>query len=129
MRRLVNCYCSKCDITHEIICDEDAIVKCAQCHGPLEQRWWEKARVQDRTQWDEKDAVVVFRKPDGTFSFPARNDKPTPEGCERIVARSDKEVAAIERMTGTLNAARWHDNTDANSFDTGPLPPLPSLRR
>lgn len=81
----------------------------------MEQRWWERS-AQRRTQWDEKDSVVVFRKPNGEFSFPARNDKATPEGCERLVARSDREVAALERMTGTKNERRWFDS-NGRGFD------------
>jgi hypothetical protein len=87
---------------------------CPGCGKRMDRAW---AVLGSRpTQWAERDAVVVFRKPDGTYSFPARNDKPTPAGCERIVARSDRELGQIEKMTGTLNHSRWYDN-NGRGFD------------
>ena len=90
----------------------------------MDQHWW-KRTTRQRTEWDEKDAVVVFKKPDGSYSFPAINTKQCPEGWEKIVARSDHEVAAIERASNTLNESRWFDRGSGNGHDTQSLPELP----
>jgi hypothetical protein len=90
----------------------------------MDQHWW-KRTTRNRTEWDEKDAVVVFKKPDGTFSYPAINSKPTPEGCERIVMRSLREVEAHERIANVRSEIAWFDRGTANGFDTQSLPELP----
>lgn len=116
MRRMIDVYCRVCDVLMpDMMADERDELRCPQCGSVMEQQWWPKRR-RERTQWDERDAVVVFRKPDGTFSFPARNDKPTPPGYERLVARSDREVAALEKLTGTHNERRWYDS-NGRGFD------------
>lgn len=69
-------------------------------------------------QWSEGDKVVIFKKPDGTYSFPATNSKATPPGCERIEARSDRELAKIEKMTNTLNESRHFDRNGRGFDDT-----------
>lgn len=117
MRRLVDIYCGVCDLLYESICEEDAAVNCRQCGGPAEQRWW-PSRRRERTQVDEKDAVVVFRKPDGTFSYPAVNTKPTPEGCERLVLRSAAEVEKFERLAGVRNESLWFNNGNGCDGDS-----------
>lgn len=43
------------------------------------------------------DPVVVFRKPDGSFSFPGDTRQSTPRGCERIELRTIHEVRKFER--------------------------------
>ena len=90
----------------------------------MEQQWW-KRHPRDNTQWDEKDAVVVFRKPDGSYSYPARNDKATPPGCQRIVMRSLREVERHEREAGVRSEIAHFDRGSGNGFDTKPLPHLP----
>ena len=77
------------------------------------------------TAWDMKDAVVVFKKPDGTFSYPARNDKKTPPGCERITMRSLREVERHERVAGVRSEIVHFDRGSGNGFDTRDLPRLP----
>lgn len=71
----------------------------------------------DRRPWRPSEEVVVFRKPNGEFSFPTRNDKPTPPGCERLTARSDRELAAIEHLTSTRSEVRWFDRGSGRGFD------------
>jgi hypothetical protein len=133
MRRLVDIYCSRCDLLYEAICEEDEQVACRQCHDPAEQRWWPTSR-RERTQIDERDAVVVFRKPDGTYSYPAVNTKPTPSGCERIVMRSRREVERHEREAGVRNEHLWFDR-NGRGFDgdetmrPAPKPVDPELLR
>lgn len=77
------------------------------------------------TVWDTRESVVVFEKPDGTFSFPARNDKPTPPGWHRHEARTDRELARLERLTGTRNERRWYDS-NGRGFDDN-LAPVPKV--
>jgi len=118
------CHCHVCDRDVDRICRERDIVLCDWCGIAMEQHWW-KRQSRDNTQWDEKDAVVVFRKPDGNYSYPARNDKPTPEVCERIVMRSLREVERHEREAGVLSEIAHFDRGSGNGHDTKSLPPLP----
>lgn len=122
--RNVVVYCPVCNKESDRICREQDIVLCAWCGIPTEQHWW-KRMTRQRTEWDEKDAVVVFKKPDGTFSYPAVNTKPTPEGCERIVMRSLREVEAHERTANVRSEIAWFDRGTANGHDTQSLPELP----
>jgi hypothetical protein len=64
---------------------------------------------------------MIFLAPGAESAWTGRGqylvpDKPTPAGCERIVARSDRELGQIEKMTGTLNHSRWYDN-NGRGFD------------
>jgi len=90
----------------------------------MEQHWW-KRTTRDNTQWSEADSIVVFKKPDGTFSYPAVNTKPTPDGCERIVMRSLREVERHEREAGVRSEIAHFDRGSGNGFDTRDLPRLP----
>lgn len=74
--------------------------------GEFEQVY--KFRTKD-AQWSDKDAVVVYRKPNGEFSYPGRNDRPTPPGCTRVVMRSLREVEAFERQAHVTNEAMHYD--------------------
>ena len=66
--RNVVCYCPACGSERDVICRENDVVLCKTCHKtPMEQHWW-KRTTRDNTQWSEADAVVVFRKPDGSYS-------------------------------------------------------------
>ena len=121
--RNVVVYCPVCDKESDRVCRENEIVLCA-CGAAMEQHWW-KRTTRQRTEWDEKDAVVVFKKPDGTFSYPAVNTKPTPDGCERIVMRSLREVEAHERTANVRSEIAWFDRGTANGHDTQALPELP----
>jgi hypothetical protein len=122
--RNVVCYCPACETEHDVVCRERDHVLCTRCGIELEQHWW-KRRTQANTQWAEADAVVVFKKPDGTFSYPAVNTKPTPEGCERIVMRSLREVERHEREAGVLSEIAHFDRGSGNGHDTKDLPRLP----
>lgn len=87
----------------------------------MEQDWLPRSR--HNAQWCDRDAVVIFENPNpldagSRFSFPARNDKPTPPGFVRHEARSDREVAQLERMTGTRNHSRWYDSNGRGFDDT-----------
>lgn len=77
------------------------------------------------SQWSDQDAVVVFRKPDGSLSYPARNDKPTPAGCERVVMRSLREVERFERKHNVRNEAMWFDRNGRGFENDSPRSPRP----
>jgi hypothetical protein len=126
--RNVVCYCPVCDRETDVLCREDDRIRCPWCEIEMEQHWW-KRRTQQATVWDKSEWATVFKKPDGSFSFPARADKPTPEGCERITIRSDAEMARVERESGTRNERRWFDRGSAGGFDTQDLPALPFRMR
>jgi hypothetical protein len=81
-----------------------------------EQQWW-KRRSQTATVWHPDETAVVFKKPDGTYSFPGRNDKPTPPGCERIEIRSDRDMARLEAAAGVRSEARWFDRGSGRGHD------------
>ncbi len=117
MPRMLDYDCHSCgfEIRDKFFMEVPDVHPCPQCGAAMDRAWYVLRR--ERTQWDASEAVVVFRKPDGTFSYPARNDKPCPQGWERIEARSDREVAAIERMTSTRNEARWFDRGTGRGFD------------
>ena len=60
--------------------------------------------------WSDRDAVVVFRKPDGSISYPGRNDTATPRGCERITMRSLREVEHFEKQHSVRCEAAHYDH-------------------
>lgn len=72
--------------------------KSSRCRGVMEQVFL-SARGRS-AGWSDKDAVVVFKKPDGSISYPGRNDAATPKGCERVVMRSLREVERFEKDNG-----------------------------
>lgn len=84
------------------------------CYGTLDQIFLPRTRD---AQWSDRDAVVVFRKPDGTFSFPARNDIPTPPNCERVEMRSLREVERFEHQAGVRSEIAWFDKGSGRGFD------------
>lgn len=127
--RNVVCHCPACDKETDRICREQEIVFCNWCGLAMEQRWWLRTAARD-AQWSDADAVVVFKKPNGSFSYPARNDKKTPEGCERVVMRSLREVERHEKEAGVLSEIAHFDRGSANGHDTKDLPSLPfGMRR
>lgn len=69
----------------------------SRCQGVMEQIFVARKR---NASWSDRDAVVVFKKPDGSISYPGRNDAATPKGCERVVMKSLREVERFERQNG-----------------------------
>lgn len=108
--RMLDLQCSKCgaEVT-------DFFVRSAvpshifhwDCGGEMEQVL--RPRPRD-AQWSDRDAVVVYRKPNGEYSYPGRNDRPTPPGCTRVVMRSLREVEAFEKRAGVVNEAMHFDH-------------------
>lgn len=115
MPRMSNCHCASCDKTFERICEPHEIVVC-ECGAACEQRWWERSSNRGG-EWHPSETAVVFKKADGTYSFPARADKPTPAGCERIEIRSDRQMAAIEKAANVRSERRWYDSGSGRGFD------------
>jgi hypothetical protein len=76
-----------------------------------------RIRKRPNVQWSDRDAVVVYQKPDGSFSYPGRNDKATPAGCERIVLRSLREVEAHEKKANVRSEMAWFDKGSGRGFD------------
>ena len=115
MRRLVDCCCPEgCEF--EVFCGEAEPVTCPS-HGLVcEQLWWQRPR-RKRTEWDESDSVVVFKKPDGSYSYPARNDKPTPPGCERLVMRSLAAIRRHEASAGVRSEIADYDHGSGSGHE------------
>ena len=68
-------------------------------------------------EWGDSSAVVVFKKPNGEFSYPMNNSKATPAGCERIVLRSLRQVEQFEKVAGVKNEAMHYDRGSGRGFD------------
>lgn len=114
------CFCPVCNKERDVVCRERDSVPCSWCGMEMEQHWW-KRRAQIATVWDQREWATVFKKPDGSYSFPMKSDKPTPEGCERITVRSDAEMARVEREAGVLSERRWFNSGSGDGHDTSPL--------
>ena len=71
-------------------------------------------------QWSDRDAVVVFRRPDGSYSYPGHNTAATPAGCERVVMRSMREVQQFERQQGVVSHIAHYDQGSGRSADDIP---------
>lgn len=95
------------------------------CYGSMEHLFLPQSR--SYAQWSDKDAVVVYKKPDGSYSYPGRNDLPTPQGCERVVMRSLREVQQFEKTSGTRSEMAWFDKGSGRGFDD--IPQEPRSRR
>ena len=80
-------------------------------------------------QWSDRDAVVVFRDSTGKIRYPARNDVPTPRGCERVEMRSLREVQKFEREHNVRNEAAWFDKGSGRGFDSIADPVIRSTER
>lgn len=93
------------------------------CRGEMEQVLL--PRSTHNAEWSDRDAVVVFRKSDGTVSYPMRNDAPTPAGCERVTMRSLRQVESFERQNGVCNEA-MHFDRNGRGFDSGDSTPRDS---
>jgi hypothetical protein len=89
-----------------------------ECGGEFEQVYRPPRRD---AQWSDRDAVVVFRKPDGSISYPGRNDVPTPAGCERVEMRSMSAVDQFCRTHNVMNVMRDFElGTDRDHSTTDP---------
>lgn len=108
MMRMLDLKCADCgaEVTDFFVRAVPARIIHFECGGEMEQVY--RLRPRD-AQWSDRDAVVVYRKPDGEYSYPGRNDRPTPAGYTRVVMRSLREVEAFERRAGVTNEAMHFD--------------------
>ncbi len=109
MPRMLDCVCHSCghEFRDKFFMEVPDVIPCPSCGAAMDRLWSVSRR--ERTCWDERDAILVFRKPDGSLSYPARNDKPTPPGCERVVMRSLQEVNKFERAHHVCCEAMHYD--------------------
>jgi hypothetical protein len=97
-----------------------------ECGGEMEQVYRPRPKG---AQWGDRDAVVVFKKANGSIIYPGRNDKLTPAGCERIVMRSLRAVEQFEREHNVRSHIAHYDSGSGRSADDAPLPSkMPSER-
>ena len=118
MPRMLDLTCRACghQLLDEFFMEVPDVIPCPSCGSPMDRLWTLPAR--ERTQWDERDAVVVYRKPDGSLSYPGRNDRPTPSGCERVVLRSLHEVNKFERDHHVCCEAMHYDRNGRGYGDS-----------
>lgn len=97
----------------------------SRCTGVMEQVFLPRPR---NAGWSDKDAVVVFRKPDGSISYPSQNNCQTPKGCERITMRSLREVESFEKQNGVrCEAMHYNSGNGAELLDH--IDVMPSLEK
>ena len=116
MPKFLDLTCSKCgaEVNDLFVMKVPSRIVHLECDGEMEQVY----RLRPRSaQWGDRDAVVVYQKPDGCYSYPGRNDRPTPQGCERIVMRSLREVEAFEKKANVRSEMAWFDKGTARGFD------------
>ena len=86
-----------------------------ECGRTMEPVYRTRKRV--NVQWSDRDAVVIFQKPDGTYAYPGQNTVPTPNGCERITLRSLREVEAHEKKANVRSEMAWYDKGSGRGHD------------
>ena len=119
MPRMVDASCTVCDyqIRDQFLQEVPDVLYHDAGGGvmhPMEYLYLPRTRM---AEWSDRDAIVVFKKPDGTYDYPARNDKPTPPGCERVVIKNLREAERFEKLTGTRNEAIWYDRGSGRSIE------------
>lgn len=130
MMRMLDLQCRRCgaEVTDMLFREVPRRIRHMFCGGLMDQVYRPSRRD---AQWSPKDAVVVFRKPDGSISYPAVNSKATPLGCERIELRSMAAVRQFERAHNVVAHIAHFDQGSGRSIDDGlpnPLGRLPSER-
>lgn len=96
----------------------------SSCVGVCDEVFLPRA-TRTASAFGKDELTLAFRKPDGTYSIPMRNNAPTPPGCERIEMRSLREVEAFERRSGLRSEAAHFDRGTARGFDDGDGMPTP----
>lgn len=114
--RMLDLTCTSCgaEVDDLFVMRQPSRIVHLECGGEMEQVY----RLRPRSaQWGDKDAITVFRKPDGSFSYPACNDKPTPPGMERITIKSHAELRRFEREAGVVAHVSGYDSKSPNAID------------
>lgn len=117
MPKFLDLTCSKCgvEVNDLFVMRVPTRIIHMEDDGEMEQVY--RLRPKQNVQWSDRDAVVVYRKPDGSYSYPGRNDRPTPPGCERIVMRSLREVERFEKQAGVRSEMAWFDKGSGRGHD------------
>lgn len=107
-----------------------AVETCPSCGETLEVGSWPFCRSRSNPTGHTStlelnaqrfDPVVIFKKPDGSFSFPGDSRKPTPQGCERIELRTTREVRAFEHSQAGRDYQAWERNREKDARFFEPL--------
>lgn len=132
MPRMLDVECEKCGaqardifvmrVPEEVIHFGDA----GECMGTMEEVLL--PRSARHAGWSDGDAVVVFRKADGSLSYPMRNDSATPAGCERVVMKSLREVERFEKEHG-VRCEAMHYNSGNGAPIIDHIDSLPSIEK
>lgn len=121
MPRLLDWDCSNESCGHkvrdEFVMEVPDTRQCEHCRFPMVRAYY-VSRTSRNAEWSDRDAVVVFKDASGKISYPARNDKPTPAGCERVVMRSLAAVTNFERQHKVTNEAMHFDRNGRGVDDT-----------
>jgi len=118
MPRLLDLACSRCgaEVDDFFVMSVPQRIIHLNCNGIFEPVY--RVRKRAPAQWSDRDSITIFRKPDGSLSYPARNDKPTPSNCERITIKTLSELRAFERSTNTISHIGNYDKS-GRSIDDG----------
>lgn len=73
-------------------------------------------RTQD-AEMAERDATIVFKKRDGSYAYPMRNNAPVPPGCERIVLNSLRKIEQHERTANVRSEVAHFDRGTNRGHD------------
>jgi hypothetical protein len=116
MPRMLDLVCHHCDteLYDKFFMVVPDVIDCPNCAMPMDRLWTVHSR---HAEWSDRDAVVVYRKPDGSLSYPGRNDAPTPAGCERITMKSLHAVSRFERANHVVNEAMHYDRNGRGHDD------------
>jgi hypothetical protein len=76
--------------------------RCPQCGEPGEILW----QIDRGCHSHLKEPVLVFKMPDGSYSFPATNQAKTPQGAERMELTKAGEVRVVLRDYNRMTEAK-----------------------
>jgi hypothetical protein len=108
------CHACETELYDKFYMEVPDVIPCPNCNNPMDRLWTVSRR---NAEWSDRDAIVVYRKPDGSISYPGRNDAPTPAGCERITMRSLRQVESFERQHGVRSEIAWYDKGSGRGHD------------
>ena len=110
---------------HKAVTLHREVARGVRCRGVCDEVFLPR-HVRNASAFGASEVTLAFRKPDGTYSIPMRNDAPTPPGYERIEMRTLREVDAFERRSGLRSERAHFDRGNARGFDDGDGLPAPS---
>lgn len=124
--------CRKCDatlldvfrMTRPILLRHRDANSASGCPGVCDEVFLPR-QARNAAAFGTSEMTLAFRRADGVYSIPLRNDAPTPPGCQRIEMRSLREVAAFEKASGLRSERAHFDRGTARGFDDGDGQPTP----